>query len=100
MPEHPQFTPLTLRSYSEALRRELYDAVVQHLWTPDDHGDYVPAFTPDAAQLTVMYSHGRWIVVYIDLEEPVHAPPDQRACPASLPILTAAPAFSSRRSES
>jgi hypothetical protein len=28
MPEQPKFTPLTLRSYSEALRRELYDAVV------------------------------------------------------------------------
>jgi hypothetical protein len=79
MEQRPQFTELTLRSYSEALRRELYDAVVQHLWTPDDHGDYVPAFTPDAAQLTVMYSHGRWIVVYLDLEEPLHAPPDQRA---------------------
>lgn len=79
MPEHPQFTALTLRSYSEALRRKLYDAVVAHLWTPDAPGDYVPAFTPDAAQLTVMYTHGRWIVVYLDLEEPPHAPPDQRA---------------------
>jgi hypothetical protein len=79
MPEQPKFTPLTLRTYSEALRRELYDAVVAHLWTPDDHGDYVPPFTPDAAQLTVMYSHGRWIVLYIDLDEAADAPPDQRA---------------------
>jgi hypothetical protein len=79
MPEHPQFTPQSLLRYTESLRRELYDAVVLHLWTPDAPGDYVPAFTPDAAQLTVMYSHGRWIVVYLDLEEPADAPPDQRA---------------------
>ncbi len=79
MQQPPQFTALTLRHYSEALRRDLYDAVVKHLWTPDAPGDYVPAFTPDASQLTVMYSHGRWIVLWIDLEEPADAPPDQRA---------------------
>jgi hypothetical protein len=79
MPEQPKFTALTLRSYSEALRRELYDAVVQHLWTPDDHGDYVPPYTPDACGLVVSYDHGRWLVTYTDLEEPADAPPDQRA---------------------
>jgi hypothetical protein len=79
MPEHPQFIPSALLVYSEFLRRALYDAVVAHLWTPLDPGDYVPPFTPDAAQLTVMYSHGRWIVVYLDLDEPADAPPDQRA---------------------
>ena len=79
MPEHPQFTETRLRTYTETLRRELYDAVVQHLWTREDSGDYIPPFTPDAAQLTVMYSHGRWLLVYLDLEEPTDAPPDQRA---------------------
>jgi hypothetical protein len=79
MPEHPQFTPQSLTRYTEATRRELYDAVVRHLWTPREPGDYIPAFTPDAAQLTVVYSHGRWIVVWLDLEEPADAPPDQRA---------------------
>lgn len=79
MPEHPQFTASALLRYTETLRRQLYDAVVLHLWTPLDPGDYVPAFTPDAAQLTVMYSHGRWIVAYLDLDEAADAPPDQRA---------------------
>ena len=78
MPEQHKFTPLSLRQYSEALRRELYDVVVQHLWTPDDHGDYVPPYTPDACDLVVSYSHGRWIVTYTDLEESAGAPPDQR----------------------
>ena len=79
MPEHPQFIASALHRYSETLRRQLYDAVVLHLWTPLHPGDYVPDFTPDAAQLTVMYSHGRWIVVYLDLDEPADAPPDRRA---------------------
>jgi len=79
MPEQEKFTESMLRSYSEALRRELYDRVVQHLWTPMGPGDYVPTYTPDACGLTVMYTHGRWIVVYLDLEEPADAPPDQRA---------------------
>lgn len=78
MQQHSQFTPLALRHYSEALRRSLYDAVVQHLWTPDTPGDYVPSFTPDAARLTVEFSHGRWIASWTDLEEPAGAPPDQR----------------------
>jgi len=78
MPDRPQFTELTLRTYSEALRRELYDAVVWHLWTPLAPGDYVPSYTPDAGQLAVVYVHGRWLALYIDLEEPVDAPPDQR----------------------
>ena len=79
MQQHPQFTPQSLRRYSETLRRELYDAVVRHLWTPSAPGDYVPPFTPDAAQLTVVYSFGRWLALWIDLEEPADAPPDQRA---------------------
>jgi hypothetical protein len=37
MPEQHKLTPLSLRQYSETLRRSLYDAVVQHLWTPDDY---------------------------------------------------------------
>jgi hypothetical protein len=78
MQQLPQFTASRLVRYTEALRRELYDAVVLHLWTPTSPGDYVPDFTPDAAQLTVMYTHGRWFVIWIDLDEPADSPPDQR----------------------
>ncbi len=70
---------MDLTRYTEATRREVYDRVVHHLWTPIDPGDYVPSYTPDAAQLTVAYSHGRWLLSYVDLEEPVDAPADQRA---------------------
>ena len=79
MPEHPQFIASALHRYSETLRRQLYDAVVQHLWTPLHPGDYVPDFTPDAAQLQIEFRHGRWIVTYVDLEAEADAPPDQRA---------------------
>lgn len=78
MPEQPKFTESALRVYSEFLRRALYDATVAYLWTPLDPGDYVPSFTPDAAQLTVSFLGGRWIVAYLDLEEPADAPPDRR----------------------
>ena len=78
MPEHPKFSALSLRTYTEALRRDLYDAVVQHVWTPDAPGDYVPSYTADAAQLTILYMQGRWIVMWTDLEEAENAPPDQR----------------------
>ncbi len=78
MPEHPQFIPSALHRYTETLRRQLYDAVVQHLWTQLHPGDYVPDYTPDAAQLTVSFLGGRWIATYIDMDEPTDAPPDQR----------------------
>ena len=79
MPERQKSIPLDLTRYTEGTRRELYARVVQHLWTPLGPGDYVPSYTPDAAELTVMYTHGRWIVLYMDLEEPEDALPDQRA---------------------
>ena len=79
MQQPPQFTESLLRTYSEVLRRALYDAVVAHLWTPTAPGDYVPSYTPDAGQLAVVFVHGRWLALYIDLEEPTDAPPDQRA---------------------
>ena len=78
MPERQKSIPLDLTRYTEGTRRELYDRVVRHLWEPLAPGDYVPSYTPDAAQLAVSYTHGRWIVVYLDLEEPADAPPDQR----------------------
>jgi hypothetical protein len=79
MPEQSQFTPQSLLRYTESLRRELYDAVVRLIWTPTGPEEHIPAFTPDEAQLTVMFSHGRWIAIWIDLEEPANAPADQRA---------------------
>jgi hypothetical protein len=78
MPDRPQFTPQSLLRYTESLRRELYDAVIRHIWTATVPGEYIPAYTPDAAQLTVMFTHGRWIVLWVDLDEAADAPPDQR----------------------
>jgi hypothetical protein len=78
MPKHPQFTPSALHRYSESLRRQLYDAVVAHVWTPTGPGDYVPDYTPDSAGLTVVYLFGRWFVFWVELEEPDTAPNDQR----------------------
>jgi hypothetical protein len=79
MPEQSKSIPLDLTRYTEATRREVYDRCVRHLWTPEAPGDYTPSYTPDAAQMTVAYSHGRWFLSYIDLEEPVNAPLDRRA---------------------
>jgi len=79
MPERQKSIPLDLTRYTEGTRREVYDRVVAHLWEPLSPGDYVPSYTPDAGQLTVVYLHGRWLALYIDMEEPTDAPPDQRA---------------------
>ena len=84
MPDRPQFTEFSLSVYSETLRRQLYDAVVQHIWTAEDPGDYVPPYTPDAARLRILYLQGRWMVLYFDLEEPADAPLDQRAVMARI----------------
>ncbi len=62
---------------SEALRRALYDAVVRLIWTPAVPEEHVPTYTPDDCGLVVMYSHGRWIASWLDLEEPADAPADQ-----------------------
>ena len=78
MPEQSNSTPLDLTRYTEGMRRELYDRVVQHLWTPDHADDYTPEFSPDAAQLAVYFLAGRWFLTYIDLDEPADAPPDRR----------------------
>jgi hypothetical protein len=78
MPEHPQFTASALHHYSEALRRQVYDAVVAHVWTPTGPGDYVPDYAPDAAGLTVVFLLGRWFVYWVELDEPNTAPRDQQ----------------------
>ena len=79
MPEQKKSIPLDLTRYTEATRRELYDRVVLHIWEPTLSGDYVPSYTPEAAQLVVVYLFGRWIVAWTDLEEEAEASPDQRA---------------------
>jgi len=79
MPEQGKLIPIDLTRYTEGTRREVFDRVVLHLWEPLAPGDYTPSYTPDAAQLMVTYSHGRWLVTYNDLEEPTDAPADQRA---------------------
>jgi len=77
MPEHQKFTASALLTYTESLRRELYDSVVRLIWTPAGPEEHVPTYTPDDCGLVVMYSHGRWIVTWLDLEEPADAPADQ-----------------------
>lgn len=78
MSDQGKSIPFDLTRYTEATRRALYDAVVADIWTPRDPGDNVPTYTPDAAQLTVLYMQGRWLVLWTDLEEPETAPPEQR----------------------
>jgi len=77
MPEQSKFTPQSLTRYTEALRRELYDSVVRLIWTPAGPDEHVPAYTPDDCGLVVMYTHGRWIASWLDLEEPADAPADR-----------------------
>jgi hypothetical protein len=78
MSDQGKSIPFDLNEYTEGTRRALYDAVVAHLWTPIDPGDYVPGYTADAAGLMVVYTHGRWLVSYTDLEEPADAPAERR----------------------
>jgi hypothetical protein len=78
MSDQDKSIPFDLSRYTESTRRALYDAVVAHLWTPIDPDDYTPPFSPDAAQLMVVYTHGRWLLSYIDLDEPADAPPERR----------------------
>jgi len=68
MSEHPQFTPLTLRIYSEAVRRQVYDRVVALVWTKEGPDDHVPSFSPDQAGLMIFHLFGKWFAVWSDLE--------------------------------
>jgi hypothetical protein len=71
MPDAPQSVPLDLDRFSEALRRWLYDQVVQIQFGRSDGA--VP-YDPDAAGLQVLCLGGRWFAIWRDLEEPPTAP--------------------------
>lgn len=53
MQQPPQFTPLDLSHYNEAIRREVYDRLVAMVWTKEKPDDHIPSFTPDQAGLMV-----------------------------------------------
>jgi hypothetical protein len=71
MPDLSQSAPLDLDQFSEALRRRLYDRVVQIHFNSSDAA--VP-YGPDEAGLQVLCLGGRWFAVWKDLEEPPGAP--------------------------
>ena len=77
MPEQPKSNPLDLTRYTEATRRELYDRVVQLIWTPAEPEEHVPSFDPDQGGLVVFHLAGRWFACWQNLDEP-DAPEDQR----------------------
>ncbi len=69
MPDAPELSRLNLDRYSEALRRWLYDRVVQIQFGPSDS-----ALTADEAALQVFCVLGRWFAIWTDLEQPPAVP--------------------------
>ncbi len=67
MPDVSQSILLDLDRFSEALRRRLYDRVVQIQFSP---ADATAAYTPDEAALQVVCFGGRWFALWTDLEQP------------------------------
>ena len=66
MPSLPHSIPnLETASYSEELRRQLYDAAVQIIFY---NGSPIPDFTPDQCELVVFYLWGRWLASWRDWE--------------------------------
>jgi hypothetical protein len=64
MPSLPHSIPdLDRTTYTEALRRELYDAAVQIIFY---EGSPIPDHTPDQCELVVFYTWGRWLAVWRD----------------------------------
>lgn len=64
----PDVSLLRLDLFSEALRRRLYDRVVQIQFGSS------AAHTPDEAALQVVCVCGRWFAVWTDPEEPPELP--------------------------
>lgn len=71
MSEVPQATPLDLDRFSEALRRWLYDRVVQIQFSPSDS---TSTATPDDAGLQVISLVGRWFAIWRDPDQPPMSP--------------------------
>jgi len=73
MPDAPEPGRLDLDRYSEALRRWLYDRVVQIHFSPSDS-----TLAPDEAALQVLCVLGRWFAVWTDPEQPPAMPAQLR----------------------
>jgi hypothetical protein len=69
MSEAPEPGRLDLDRYSEALRRWLYDRVVQIQFSPPDF-----TLTPDEAALQVLCILGRWFAIWTDRDQPPVVP--------------------------
>jgi len=69
MPDVPESNQLDLDRYSEALRRWLYDRVVQIQFSPP-----ASTATPDEAGLQVLRLWGRWFAIWTDLKQPPAMP--------------------------
>ena len=84
MPEHPQFIPSSsLRRYTEATRRALYDATVAVHFPPAglaDAEECAPSYSPDDAGLTILYVGDRWLALWEMVEERDNPelPPDRK----------------------
>jgi len=63
MPDVPESSRLDLDRYSEALRRWLYDRVVEIQFSPPDS-----TLAPDEAALQVLCFWGRWFAIWTDPE--------------------------------
>jgi hypothetical protein len=69
MSDAPEPSRLDLDRYSEALRRWLYDRVVQIQFSPADS-----TFTPDEASLQILCILGRWFAIWTDPGQPPAVP--------------------------
>jgi hypothetical protein len=64
MSDESQSAPLNLDRFSEALRRRLYERVVQIQFSAAD------SRRPDEAALQILCIYGRWFAFWTDPEEP------------------------------
>src|SRR5829696_1053104 len=79
MPDRPHSIPnLETASYSEALRRELYDIAVQIIFYD---GSPIPDYTPDQCELVVFHIWGRWFATSRDW-----SPSPMRRCRYRSPV--------------
>ena len=71
MSDVPESTPVDLDRFSEALRRWLYDRVVQIQFSLQDSA---AAYTPDEAGLQVVCLGGQWFALWADPNQPPTLP--------------------------
>src|SRR5262245_7171055 len=77
----PAPAPLDLTLYSEATRQALYDLAVAEYFTArqEEDGEVLePPYTPEEAELQVLFLYGRWLVTWWKLEEPAETPEGER----------------------